>query len=334
MPQLEPINRIVELISSNILDNVGKMIELQHSLLITPYLTDVDSAIDKIPFYKYQDNEAMSNMLKLYCIQLRLFFSEERIDYDRVEADFKLVSSPHLLLKSTNEDELYLRIVYHDILSDYQYLMSSDTTEFKFIDVINKKLVLVNTFPSIRTEKIDWFWREIHLKMLICALLNGTDFRKKNILNHLSEISLEIKKPIQTYLDLTLANKFIPYDVYEQFLYEIKAYPLFSKLIRLDNNQLRNNFLENNIAQLPMYYSSILLSRINSFIYDIGNEIEPLIHHMIINNKLPSQTTIDQIRGVVVFGQESPSHDKVNSHIKDVAELINDISNQHTDHRG
>lgn len=338
------INVIDRLLSADI-SSINRLIEMQHLVSFAPYVSNIDKVIYELPFEKYKDEEEKTIMLKLYQIQLCLLYSGDNlIDYNEIETTLKSIQLNEISIgKSVNNqsennnrnDLLYLRIKYNDILTDYNYLLNPSISEYKFIELINKKLIILNnvSIDLINSENsINWFVQTIRYKILINALLSGTDFRKKNTLKYLIDSNFDIDKDsIKSYFELTYNNKFIPFKLFEKFLEEIKELdPVYAKIIKTNRSQLINNYLENNINKLSNYYESIYLSKISELFYDIGTEnIEDLIQQMIIKNKLPLGSSIDQINELVIFNNklDVKPFDKINNHIKGVNNLVNEASN-------
>lgn len=330
------LNTIDKLLSNDNIPPINKLIELQHTFFLIPYIAEVDEMVEELPFEKYKHDDESGLILKLYQIQLHLYVGGDSINYSKVEESFKWIQNNKLQvtkLGSNNggQDLLYLRIKYNDVLTDYQYLFAADVDEYKFIEFINKKLMIINSLSTENLgDEIQEFVNEIKVKIVIAALLCGNDFRKRPIFNFIIDSGYELEKPsMKHYLDLSMSNKFIPFKLFEEFLHDVKQICVVFN--RLSNNTfLINNYMENNISLLPNYYDSIYLTRINELFHDIGlNELEDLIQQMITNNKLPPLSRIDQINGILLFDgndNSKKSFNLLNNHIKDVGEIINNIS--------
>lgn len=346
MPLTSTLNVLEKLLSNDSIPNIDKLIELQHLVGVLPYYVEPEKLVDRLPFDKYKDDREISSMLRFAQIQLHLCFREKEFHHDRIEEAFKCVQ----LDKRPQPDnsDLYLRIKYTDLLTDYQYLFAPTVTDVQFVELINKKLLLVNSLPETYAKSsIRWLTREVEFKVLFFVLLNGSDFRKKNILAYLAESNLftmsEISGPdieliykkfhdhssiLKEYFDLTLAGKFIPYEKFDELLAFFTELPLLHQLITLKKDMLVENYLENNIALLPRFYESIYIDKIRTRFVDIGRDrLEDLLHRMIVKEKLPPGTAIDQLEGLVVFGTdaEDADYDKFNEHVKDVSELVSKI---------
>lgn len=323
------LNTIDRLLSRDSIPNTSKLIELQYLCSLIPYCTDIDQIVDRLPFEKYAKDKELSIMLQIYQIQLHLFFGGQSINYQRVEKNFKSIQVNNLSigLKSPNDELLYLRIKYNDLLTDYQYLLAPNVEEFKFIELVNKKLIILNNLNNKDDEAIDWLIKDIQYKILICLLLNGSDFNKQKLLTYIKESNLTIdKEPINEYFELIYQNnQFISFEKFQNFIESIKiTFPIFNKIIRLNEIKLISNFLENNLANLPFYYKSIYLTKIENFFPKFDINIENLINQMIINNKFPPGTTINQLNGLLEF----PSFSKfnvLNNHINQIGEVINQL---------
>lgn len=346
MPLTSTLSVLEKLLSNDSIPNIDKLIELQHLVGVLPYYVEPEKLVDRLPFEKYKDDKEISSMLRLAQIQLHLCFREKEFHHARIEEAFKCV---HLDKRpQAGNSDLYLRIKYTDLRTDYQFLFAPTVTDVHFVELINKKLLLVNSVPETYAKSsLRWLTREVEFKVLFFVLLNGSDFRKKSILLYLMESNLfaasEAAGPdieliykkfhdhgsiLKEYFDLTVAGKFIAYDKFEELLTFFSELPLLHQLITLKKDMLVENYLENNIALLPRFYESLYIDKIRTRFVDIGRDrTEDLLHRMIVSEKLPPGTAIDQLEGLVTFGTEADDagYDKFNDHIKDVSELVSKI---------
>lgn len=296
-------------------DLVEKLNRYVQSLPLSPTLAD--ELLTLAP-----PNSDDEPVYKVFALEALIYHTETEIDHQKVDNLLKQLAS--IALKSSNCLSL-LRIKYLDLLTDYQLLFSPDVRELKLIDLVSKKI----NFLAAEDDSLPLV-RDIQLKMLIYYLLCGSDFRKKNIHKYLSDedvFSRDFPVAIQKYLACCLAGGLIPTEAYNELVSHLNESVEFQALFSRHRGHLMENFVETNLEKLPKYFKSIRLTRINSLL-GVGStvDIEDLLFRMITTKKFTSPSTIDQIEGIVEFGDLNSKYDVFNSHIKKVCDLVETLT--------
>ncbi|KAK6456171.1 uncharacterized protein RJT20DRAFT_42165 [Scheffersomyces xylosifermentans] len=332
-------NEIKAITSSNDKNDYIKLGELNH------YLTQHNISQLSLPIPEI--DEAYNIILVLFQIEIILAHGNE---YSELETLFRTAStSPYLknIINSTfipreNYKELYIKVKYNDLLTDYQYLVQTPSNR-KLIDVINKKMLIVNYMP-LNDEIYASLTKLLNLKILELCIISSYDFRKQNTLEYLSKnLSLEkdeYSHELVQLVQLLQSNRIIPRNLWLNVItsdlhnnYQL----IISK--HLDPKQLVVSWLENNIVILTKYYTTIKIDKIYR-LFDLEQDInvQQVALDMIIHKKLPPNSRIDQINGILVFGEieANPEVSKIartggnsindlNEHISDIGQIMNDI---------
>lgn len=296
-------------------DLVDKLNRYIQSLPLSPTLADELSTLAP----PNSDNEPV---YKVFALEALMYHTEIEIDHQKVDNLLKQLAT--IALKSSNCLSL-LRIKYLDLLTDYQLLFSPDVRELKLIDLVSKKI----NFLSAEDDSLPLV-RDIQFKVLIYYLLCGSDFRKKNIHKYLSDEEVFLREfpvAIQKYLACCLTGGLIPTEAYSELVSHLNESVEFQAVFSRHRGHLMENFVETNLEKLPKYFKSIRLTRINSLL-GVGStvDIEDLLFRMITTKKFTSPTTIDQIEGIVEFGDLNSKYDPFNSHIKKVCDLVETLT--------
>lgn len=284
----------------------------------------------------------------VYLIKLELILTYSS-DYSGVEAILKeLQAAPAYKTLSSSTwkpasyKDTYMKAKYTDLTTDYQYLLV-DTDYRKFVDLINKKILIINGIVALREgvgaegdflELIN----SLYYKILQLFIISDYDFRKYNVLNFLeANFKLDgVDADFQLTCDifrLYESNKLIPIKLFQQFIHQRTFDSKFGyNLIftrHLQPKSLLHNIIENNLAELAKYYSSINISKIYK-IFDLTPaiiNIETILLDMIIKNKLPPKTQIDQISNTLLFGEAVNEHvpQTLNLFVQDVGKLANEV---------
>ncbi|KAG2732339.1 hypothetical protein G9P44_004756 [Scheffersomyces stipitis] len=282
----------------------------------------------------------------LYLIRIELIIAHSE-DYSKLPDLFRELSLvPYLKninsssVSPQNFKETYIKTTYNDNLTDYQYLIQNPNNR-KLLDLINKKMLLVSNLPSTDETYHD-LNRLINLKILELFIISSYDFRKKNILKHLQEdmkLDTDESSPVTELVDLLASGRVIPFDLWQKALSSDFGNNYYFLIRRcMNTSQLIVNWLENNIVLLSKYYISIKISKVYQLFHISSDiEVEQVILDMVVHKKLPTNSKIDQIEGILVFGQEegaetsSTTHSEnysinnLNEHISDVSHIINEI---------
>lgn len=307
--------------------------------IISNYQNDQNALLDKLNHYFRSlpltptlasqflslapPNAEEATIYKLFAIEALLYHTKTDIDHRKVDELFKQLTP--IAQKSSTSLPL-LRIKYLDLLTDYQFLFSPGVRDLKLIDLVTKKI----NFLAADDDSLPLV-RDIQLKMLVFYLLCGSDFRKKNIHKYLSDedvFSRDFPPAIQNYVVCCLTGGFIPTEAYDLLIGHLNESVEFRAIYSRHCDQLKENFVETNLEKLPKYYKSITLTRINSLLLggDSSVDIEDLLFRMITSKKFSSTTKIDQLEGIVEFGDPVVKYDAFNSHIKKVCDLVETLN--------
>lgn len=188
-----------------------------------------------------------------------------------------------------NKSVVLIKLKYNDLWTDYQYLIRSLTKNYKFIDLINKKLVLVNNIDDENLKN------ELFLKITQYLIISNYDFRKVNLFQYVKSLELPLDTITAELLDLNLNQKFIKLSHFKQFLDNCHGIIKY-----LDYNKLIEFHIENNISILPNYYKSISMTKLETM-FTLKLNYERIISEMIINDNLPFGTKINQTNQMVIF---------------------------------
>lgn len=267
-------------------------------------------------------NPETATVVKIFAIEALMYHSGP-IDHKLIDDQFKQISS--IGLKRSDSLSL-LRTKYTDLLTDYQFLLSPDVRELKLTDLVSKKINLLGVEDDSLVLVHD-----IQLKVLVFYLLCGSDFRKKNIHKYLSDenvFSRDFPAAISNYVRYSLRGGIIPIDVYKELIDHLIDSVEFRSIYSRHLQQLLENFVETNLEKLPKYYKSIRLSRIQDLLLggETSVDIEDVLFRMITSKKFAAATKIDQIEGLVVFGDNSTKYDGFNMHIKKVCDLVEKLT--------
>lgn len=221
----------------------------------------------------------------------------------------------------------FIKIKLPDLQSDYQYLIK-DLNYENFIDLINKKLLIINGIPKNESEFED-FIKRINLKILQLYLINCYDFRNGNILNYLND-NLKIDNynhEIFEIINQTIINNpFVFKNSFEQIInYDFNNgyFKLIKNYMNIDNLYL--NIIENNIIKLSNYFTLIKINTIYDILQIDENSIdlEAFIFQMIIKNKFNNEVKINQLEQTIDFNNKFEY--SMEDHIKYIGKVINDV---------
>ena len=262
---------------------------------------------------------------------------------------FKMLSSSNW--KATRSRDIYMKAKYTDLITDYQYLIV-DTDYRKFVDLINKKILIINGIVSLQENLGEPFSLQLdqletgflglinslYYKILQLFIISDYDFRKYNVL-HFLEANFKLDrvdadfKLTSDIFHLYESNKLIPIKLFQDFIFQRDYSIKFGYNLILTHHLvpkfLLHNIMENNLAELAKYYKSVKISKVYK-IFNITPEtidIEAIVLDMIIKNKLPPKTQIDQINNMILFGNAVNELDPhtLNQFVQDVGKLVNEI---------
>ncbi|KAK6199596.1 uncharacterized protein RJT21DRAFT_48174 [Scheffersomyces amazonensis] len=288
--------------------------------------------------------EHLSGADDLYKIILLLLKLESIIsttlDIPQIEKILGTIQSNPTLKRITNTGysttdtiALFIRIKYNDLLTDYQYLID-DPKYSKFIELVNKKVLIINNIPTAKSTESKLFPKLIELiqlKILQLYHISSYDLKKPSVLKYLTEdLQGKLDGQLSQVVELYKLGKIIPPSIFHEIL-TLNYGNNYNRIVttHLDHQKLLKNSIENNIVSLTKYYQSIRIEKMYE-ILKIPREIdvEEIIFNMIIHNTFPSAVKIDQIEGLVRFHDQTDESQIVNNHIQEVSKIINDISVQ------
>lgn len=279
---------------------------------------DLNGILELLP-RRTDENAAV---LTLFEVELLLFYGTGPINQAAIDQKFKTLA-PLSITNQLDAGSLttLTRLKYHDLLTDYQYLVADSS--LRLMELINKKL---NFLSSLSTTSV--IVKDVQLKILVFYLLSGSDFRKRNVQRYLSDEGVfewDLDTALESFESQYNKKVIVPLLLYEALIAHLKEHSApFSRVCCQHEGQLLTNFLDNNVGRLPKYFSSIRLDRMQT-LFGVDSDYEDLVYRMIVAKKLPEGSTIDQMRGVVRFGEKPRKYDAFNSHIKQICELVDDI---------
>lgn len=260
---------------------------------------------------------------KLFSIEA-LLYEEKDINYQKIDEFFKLVAG--LGAKKTADTATTLiRLKYLDLLTDYQLAFAKDACDLKVIELLSKKINIL-----AGQDNGELLVRDLQFKVLVLYLLSGSDFRKKNVYQYLSEenvFSRDHAPAMEKFIALHQQDVIIPLDVYVLLVDHLNALSRqFRALYNKHSGQFLENFLEMNLEKLPRYYRSIKFASIlNLFQCDLV-DYEDLVYRMINSKKFPAATKIDQVRDMVDFGEEPRKYDAFNTRVKKICDVVGSLA--------
>ncbi|EGV65760.1 hypothetical protein PSN45_003450 [Yamadazyma tenuis] len=186
-----------------------------------------------------------------------------------------------------------------DLNSDYQILFNVISKNYKLVELVNKKIVLLTIKDYSGIDKS--FKEELVSKTIDLLIVSPYDFRKvdlvKFISSYVNEHGLDVKlSPLTEELFLMLTtNNIVNIEKFRKYTEQAPT-----KVIQhLDARQISANLVENSLFVLSNFYKSIYFSKLSKL---LGVEVDHIvISKMIVNNNLPLNTKIDQVNEVLTF---------------------------------
>lgn len=224
--------------------------------------------------------------------------------------------------------KLIVKCKLNDLMTDYQYLVNVKNHNYKIIELINKKIILLNNISHYNNCTFMNHIVKVPLIVKIIELLviSEYDFRRLDLFtfindNFLVPESIELTPDTRNLFFVYIINKeIVTWPMLQQFLENCHC----RLLSRLHVYTLVENLVQNDLHILSRFYKSVYLSNL-PLLFNLTDEftINPLmISNMIINNNLPSGTKIDQVNGILVFPTQV-----VNS-FNDTLKFVNLVSNK------
>lgn len=275
---------------------------------------------------RQSDSVEVSAVLTMTEVEILLFYGT---DYPNLQyAEQKLKSLAPLGLKSQSDGvNCYVKLKYHDLLTDYQFFYGPER-ELRSMDLVNKKLNALTWISEFDHPIV----ADLQLKILLFYLMSGADFRKRNVKQYLLEEQIFQKsygEAIDSYKEAYVKRPLTNPRLFHAFLEATSQIDgLFHFVCSKYPTQLLENFLNVNISKLPQYFTSVHVERIYQLLLEGKQEvdIEDIIYRMIVANELPNGTNIDQLQGLVRFGQATPEYNDFNSHVRSICKLVDNIS--------
>ncbi|CUM66085.1 uncharacterized protein PRCAT00003739001 [Priceomyces carsonii] len=305
------INKQIVDIANSSLSEIGKVEHLRDLINEENY--------KEVPFDTSDEIHIVATLFKL-----ELLLSSNEIIPDSIDDVFSSVVAavPFVKNKGINSEEYlkaFIKVKYHDIYGDYQLI--TGLYYDSIIDCVNKKVLLANSIQS----NFDQLLNQINLKSLELLIISGYDFRKDIVLDFLDK-SVDwngVNDVTKRIYELITNKRLVSIELFDSFLKNIQ-FAVFIR--RLNYDDLVKNVLENNIFNLSKYYKAINISKV-SFLLNADRKIEDLIIEMIISNKLPPNSKIDQAQNLLLFGDTRINNDlnSLNNHVKEVGEIIDQV---------
>lgn len=271
-----------------------------------------------------QDSFEINAILAMFEVELLLFYGTEHPNLQYIEQKLKFLAP---IGGRTGDVDPYVKLKYHDLLTDYQYFYGTDR-EFKSMDLVNKKLNSLNFVSDFEHPLVE----DLQLKILLFYLMSGADFRKRNVKQYLLEEQIFQKsygEAIDRYKEAYIKKPLVSPLLFHGFLNSVSQIGgVFHFVCSKYPTRLLENFLDVNISKLPHYFSLIRLSRIYDLLLEGKREvdIEDIIYRMIVANELPTGTSIDQLEEIVNFGDSPADYSDFNNHIKSICNLVDRMS--------
>lgn len=268
-------------------------------------------------------------VLCMYELEILLFYRSEPANMEEADQMFKSLSN--LSQKKTSSVDPFVKLKYYDLLTDYQYFYSPDK-ELKLMDLVNRKLNSLSMVPHYNHGVVE----DVQLKILIFYLMSGADFRKRNVQQYLTEEHILLRshgEAIDSYKGAYVKRTLINPTLLNSFLTAVSYLSgLFHFVCSRYRMQLLENFLDVNISRLPRYFTSIRIERIYGLLLEGDHtiDVEDVVYRMIVANELPPGTSLDQLEGLVRFGEPPTEYDDFNNHVKSVCRLVDRISSEKT----
>ncbi|RLV93110.1 hypothetical protein JA1_002737 [Spathaspora sp. JA1] len=277
------MSKLVEIVNDTSLTDEVKVTKLSNQ--ISQFSPDELLSTEEIPVdstYK-----SVINLIKI----------EQIIAQDPYNANLQQIIhtlSPPSPAPENNFTGWFLKVKYHDLISDVSYLIN-DLKYDNFIDLINKKLLNVKSIP-LSNPYYSQLTSLIQVKILHLYLLSNYNFRNLNIAHYLQEnlnveqVNAEVGQLFENFKN----NALISQDVFNLIISTNFNDNYFKIIEKMDKTKLYKNILENNIIRLSKYYTTIKISRIGE-IFQLQNQglnidLEAVIFDMIITKKLSSDS--------------------------------------------
>lgn len=292
-----------------------------------------------------QEDQDLKSLIALCKIEILL--REAKVSSDEIQPLFNSiqleVGSKGRASLQNSPTKIYLRIKSNDLLGDYRWISGKESSNFKLMELVNKKLNLISAIPDSEDAILVSLSVDLYVKVLEYCLLAGADFRKHNLLKFLDStleifsqrkssfltwaIHAKLSQETRDLVAMMLRGRIISYGLYKKFL-ESSREPVIRFLWKAENPMLACNFMEYNVLLLPKYYQAIQMRKILMlFPIPFKVNVEEIVSLMILESKLPLNSCIDQLRGILFLGNKTSDDERLDIHIRHVCELVDQIAN-------
>lgn len=284
---------------------------------------DVSALADAITQKATSDHQR--EIACLFVLELYIYFPASGPQKNKVD---KLIASlAHLSPTSLKNDQPHTvaMIKYHDLVTDYQYLLCNEKKNVKLVELMTKKLTVVSPLLE-KSCVVDL----IHHKVAMYYLLCGSDRRKAVIYLYLQDkgVIRLLQGEMLRFFHLFCGSSLVPHKQYRMFIEWLQmSHYCFYRVMEHQSSAFLRNFLDCNINKLPRYYLGVSFDRIWLLLGDEQAQvnIEDFIYDMVISTKLPSGTKIDQVEKMVYFDIELVRYDDLNTRTKTVCDLVESL---------
>lgn len=332
---------------SNIVDSTNLLKSQKFSSLVQ-VISEVDFPKDNYEsgdIEVNQEDQDLNSLISLYKIEILL--REANVLSDDIQPLLNSilleVSSKGRASLQNSPTKIYLRIKSNDLLGDYRWITGKESSNSRFMELVNKKLNLISAIPDSENAILVSLSVDLYVKVIEYCLLAGADFRKHNLLKFLDStlelfsqkksslltwaIDARLSQETRDLVAMMLRGRIISYESYRKFL-ESSTEPVIRFLWKVGSPMLASNFMEYNILLLPKYYQAIRMRKI-LMLFPIPFEInvEEIVSLMIFEGKLPPNSCIDQLRGILFLRNKISDDERLDIHIRHVGELVDQIAN-------
>lgn len=244
-----------------------------------------------------------------YSLLVDIFAWEDSFK-NSVPKDFFVTPELKLILLSNSKDEVenLIRFKYNDLNGDFKYIVQN---EGELNDFIGKKMVLANNCPIVELTQ------QINVKLVELLVIANYDFKRISVVLYLSRMELGRH---QVLFLLIQSEKIISKEEFQLFL--VNPTNEYNFLRYLNKEVLIANLTERNIVHLTKHYTSIRLNNLERLL-EVDN-VEDVLAQMIISNKLPEGSKVDQLEEVLIVGGGDVVYG-LNERILSMGGMVNEI---------
>lgn len=266
------------------------------------------------------------DVISLCLLELWLYFPSAGPDKLHVEELIRSLAHLSPTSLSPDQQQTLAMIKYQDLVTDYQNLFCGGSKDLKLVELATKKLTAL---PAALESS--FVVTNLQYKVAIYYILCGSDHRKSIIYEYLQErgILSSIAEKVPQFASLFLGDSLVTLTQYSSFVnYQKANHYEFSHILERHRSAFFKNFLDCNINRLPRFYLSITFRRIQTLLCNDGDlefDVQDFVYEMVVSNKLPVGTKIDQREKIVFFAAEQARYDELNTRGKMICELVNSL---------